>query len=251
MRLAAALGLILLARSAAAGQAPAPLPPIDTDRPDLTDGTGTLARGHVQFESGFTLLESRDRLHSWSVPELLVRYGIAPRAELRFGDTFRSIETVPGTRIHGLDDVQVGTKIRIADQHTLPAVSVEVFTSLTTGAAGISAGRMLPGAALLFQAGSDGPWSGGVELEAARGTGSSWSDFASLSIQYQAGKRLQAYGEWYVMQPDGIDGVSQHYLDSGVLYLLSNDLQVDARVGAGVNHDADRFYLGIGLAVRR
>ncbi|MES1260072.1 MAG: transporter [Gemmatimonadota bacterium] len=228
-----------------------PLPPIDTDRPDLTDATTTVARGHIQFESGFTSQTSRDRLTSFSGPEFLVRIGVLSRAELRIGQNYRSIETDPGVHMNGLDDLQLGTKIRLFDQGKLPAISAEVFTTFTTGADGVGAPRTLPGAALLFQQTTDGPWSWGVELEAARGAVSGLSGFTSLSVQFQATSRVQLYGEWYQLQPDLGVNARQHYLDGGVLFLLSNDVQFDARVGVGLNHDADRSYLGFGLALRR
>jgi hypothetical protein len=251
VRLALAAGFWLLVAPSLAAQQPKPLPPIDTDRPDLTDATTTVARGHVQFESGFTSQASRDALTALSGPELLVRIGVLSRAELRLGQNYRSIETGPGQRTAGFDDLQVGTKIRLLDQGSLPAVSVEAFTTLTTGAAAIGAPRALPGAALLFQQTSEGPWSAGVELELAKGAVSGASGFTSLSIQYQATPRVQGYGEWYQLQPDLGEGVHQHYLDAGVLVALSNDVQVDVRIGVGLNHDADRSYFGFGFAIRR
>ena len=234
-----------------AAQQSKPLPPIDTDRPDLTDATTTIARGHIQFEGGFTSQTSRDRLTSLSGPEFLVRIGVLSRAELRIGQNYRSIETDPGVHVSGFDDLQVGTKVRLADQGRLPAISAEAFTTFTTGAAGVGAPRALPGAALLFQQATAGPWSWGIELEAARGPVSGVSGFTSLSIQYQATAKVQLYGEWYQLQPDLGINARQHYLDSGVLVLLSNDVQVDARIGVGLNHDADRSYFGLGLAFRR
>jgi hypothetical protein len=244
-------GCWLLGAPALAAQQPKPLPPIDTDRPDLTDATTTIARGHIQFEGGFTSQTSRDPLTAWSGPELLVRVGVLPRAELRIGQNYRSIETAPGVRVSGLDDIQLGTKVRLFDQGSLPAVSFEAFTTFTTGADGIGAPRTLPGAALLFQQTSDGPWSAGVELEIARGPVSGASGFTSISIQYQVTPRLQGYAEWYQLQPDLRVAFRQHYIDAGILLGLSNDIQVDARVGVGLNHDADRSYFGLGLALRR
>lgn len=250
-RASAALLLIVAMTVPAAAQQTKPLPPIDTDRPDLTDATTTIAPGHLQFESGFTSQTSRDGLTSLSGPEALVRIGVLSRAELRIGQNYRSIETDPGVRVNGFDDLQLGTKIRLFDQGHLPAISAEAFTTFTTGAAGVGAARTLPGAALLLQQSTDGPWSWGIELEAARGAVSGLSGFTSLSIQYQITPKAQLYGEWYQLQGDLGVNARQHYLDSGVLVLLSNDVQVDARVGVGLNHDADRSYFGLGLALRR
>lgn len=235
------------------GQAPKPLPPIDTDRPDLTDGAATVARGHVQLESGYTLVWSRDGLLSLSVPELFARIGIFAGAELRVGETFRRSDPGPGVAaLRGWDDLQLGTKIRLLPQSgSRPAVSVEAFTSLPTGAAAISAGRVLPGGALLAEWDGDGPWSIGAELQAARGAdeGVSWAP--SLSIQFRPADPVQFYGEFYMLQSTGATAPGESYFNTGVLFLLANNVQVDARIGIGLNHAAARSYFGMGLALRR
>lgn len=246
-RLAAALVVAHALRATAQGAAPAP--PIDTDRPDLTDGTGVVARRVVQFETGVTAQTARDGSTSWSAPELLLRVGVVRGAELRIAQTWRSVGGDPLAK--GLDDLQLGTKIALLPQRSFPAISAEAFTTVATGAAGVGAGRALPGAALLLQQNSSGPWSAGVELEVSRGAVNPLAGFASLSVQYQATARVQWYGEYYQLAPDLGRAGREHYVDSGLLVLLDNDLQVDARVGVGLNHAADRSFLGVGLSVRR
>jgi hypothetical protein len=235
----------------AAAQSPPSVPPIDTDRPDLTDGTGVVPRRMVQFETGLTAQAARDGVTAWSVPELLVRVGVVRGAELRIAETWRSVGASGNARAEGLDDLQLGTKIALMPQRSWPAVSVEAFTTMATGAAGVGAGGALPGAALLLQQTSSGPWSAGIELEVSRGLSNPLAGFASLSIQFQATARIQWYGEYYQLVPDLARAGREHYVNSGLLVLLDNDLQVDARVGVGLNRAADRSYMGVGLSVRR
>ena len=250
MRIALALALALAVPCA--GQAPKSLPPIDTDRPDLTDGTATVARGHLQVESGYTVVTSRSDLKSFSVPELLARIGVFAGAELRIAATFRSLDQSNSSLASsGWDDLQLGTKIRLLPQvGNRPSISMEAFASLPTGAKTIAAGRALPGAALLAQWDSDGPWSVGAELQAARGAedGVSWTP--SLSIQFRPADAVQFYGEFYSLQSTGAGSPGESYFNSGVLYLLSNDVQVDARIGIGLNHAATQHSFGVGIALR-
>ncbi len=248
-----AVGCWLLPVPGLAAQQSKALPPIDTDRPDLTDGTGTVAKGHQQLESGYTIQWSRDNTVSHSVPEWLLRLGLFDGAELRIAETFRTLGTpIEGVALSGWDDVQVGTKIRLAAQKGLrPSVSMEAFTSLATGAAEISAGRALPGAALLAEWDSDGPWSAGVELQGAKGVESGVSSAVSLSIQFRPSDPVQFYGEVYTLRSNAASSPAESYFNAGILLLLTNSVQIDARIGFGLTHDADRSYFGLGLALRR
>ena len=248
-----ALALVLGLAVPCVAQAPKALPPIDTDRPDLTDGTGTVARGHVQLESGYTLVWSRRGFLSLSVPELFARIGMFDGVELRIGETYRRTdEGSERATLRGWDDLQLGTKIRLASQRgNRPSFSMELFTSLATGADAISAGRPLPGGALLAEWDGDGPWSVGAEVQASRDPddGIAWSP--SLSIQFRPVDALQFYGEFYTQQSTGAVAPGESYFNAGVLFLLSNNVQIDARFGVGLNNAAARNYFGMGLSLRR
>ena len=51
--------------------------------------------------------------------------------------------------------------------------------------------------------------------------------------------------------PDGADTEqTQHYLNSGLTYLISNDVQFDIRFGRGLSGAADDYFVGTGLSVR-
>ena len=154
----------------------------------------------------------------------------------------------------GLDDLYLGTKIRLADQTgARPALSMEASATVPTGATAISAGAVLPGAALLLSWGSSGPWSAGIEVAGTRQSDQSTQLAASLSIQFQATSRAQLYGEWFTFQAlgAGANATGQHYADSGVLVLLTQNMQADARIGFGLNGAADRLFTGVGFAIRR
>lgn len=43
-------------------------------------------------------------------------------------------------------------------------------------------------------------------------------------------------------------GDAAHYADIGAVYLLKNRVQLDARVGFGLNKDADNVYAGVGIS---
>jgi hypothetical protein len=258
MRLVPAFGLLLSVTSAASAQTRDTLPPIDTDRPDFTDGVHTIARGHIEFETGYTYQQARgaDAGYSHSVPEALLRVGLLRRVELRLGENYlvQRGEGINVPALRGFDDTYLGTKVSTTEQHgAIPALSFELKVNLPTGSNAISAHRALPGAALLLGWETAGPWSAGMEAFGTRTADDHAQAVGSLSVQYQATRHLQAYGELFTLQPvnAGTGARAEHYANSGVLILLSNDAQVDARIGFGLNHSADQYFVGFGFAVRR
>ena len=55
--------------------------------------------------------------------------------------------------------------------------------------------------------------------------------------------------EYFGAYPAG-EHDSENYLNGGVTYLINNDLQLDGRVGYGLNGRDDDFFVGFGTAVR-
>jgi hypothetical protein len=213
--------------------------------------------GHLQLESGYTYQQARgtDAGHTESLPEALVRIGLLARIELRLGENYlwQRGDGPAAPSASGFDDLYVGTKVSVADAHGLvPALSFELKTNAPTGSDAISAHRWLPGAAILLGWESDGPWSAGVEGFATRTADGNGQLVGSLSVQYQASPVVQLYSEVYSLQPVGASATTgAPYANSGVLILLSSNVQVDARVGVGLNHAADSYFVGFGFAVRR
>ncbi len=254
---AALLMVVAAPRTALAQSAHDSLPPIDADRPDLTDGIHTVAPGWVQLESGYTYDQDRGsraaRLQS--LPEALLRIGIVRDVELRIGENY-SIARPAGVAppsVRGFDDTYLGTKVSVSEARgVVPGLGFEAQLELPTGSAAFSAGRVLPGGALLLGWEGDSPWSAGVEFLATQTNAHAGQGTASLSIQYQLGRRVQWYGEVYAVQPwDDPDNPDTQYANTGVHVLLTRDFAVDARAGAGLNQGASRFFVGAGFAIRR
>jgi hypothetical protein len=233
------------------------LPAIDTDRPDFTDGTHTVPRGYVQLEAGYSAqwgptTQSSDEA---SFPELLVRVGVLRRLELRLGENYLVDQPAgaAASATGGFDDTYLASKVAITDAHgAVPGLGAEAQVTLPTGAAAFTADRVLPGAAMLFGWEGRSAFSAGVELLASQTTEHGGQGVASLSVQYQLCSRLQFYGEVYAISPWNSPGdPSTRYFDGGVHVLLSNNVQLDARIGAGLSRAADRAVVGAGFGVRR
>ena len=233
--------------------------PIDTDRPDLTESSTLAPRGRVQFEAGYTWTEangSSGGAGSATWPELLVRYGLSNRFELRVGQSLTTLSPPPGqgNRFTAREDVYLGVKVRLgAQQGSRPALAFLAQATLPTGDGRLSANTTLPGVALLAGWQWSSPWSLDLELGASRVPGDAWELAPSASLGRSFSSRVRGFAELYSLVPllNESGAPTQHYANSGFAVLLSNNLQLDARVGAGLNDAADRYFVGFGFAIRR
>src|SRR5262249_18983879 len=59
--------------------------PIETDRASFTPSTETVGSGRLVVESSFSFEDNPRAPETYSFPELLLRYGVSERVELRLG----------------------------------------------------------------------------------------------------------------------------------------------------------------------
>ncbi len=73
---------------------------------------------------------------------------------------------------------------------------------------------------------------------------------ASVTIAIAVTERLGAYPEYFGLYPNTEGSDSAHTINGGLTYLISNDFQIDARLGAGLNEEASDVFTGVGFAWR-
>ncbi|HYH81425.1 MAG TPA: transporter [Longimicrobium sp.] len=142
LRLATAATVALLASGCAT--AGTPPPPVSTSRLGVAKPTGTVPRGLVQLEAGYSRarLDQRTR-HAFG--ETMVRVGVGPRTEARVGLSSYMRTVTPATTVEGIADASASVKHRFSDAlGWIPAVAVTAGATLPTGASAVSAGAWQP-----------------------------------------------------------------------------------------------------------
>jgi hypothetical protein len=127
--------------------------PLVSDRPDFTEAPETVAPRRVQLEGGHTFARA-DGERANTTGEVLLRIGVAPRAELRLEPGSYSTLSSPAGDTRGLEDAVAGMKFRLHDapeagRSLMPAVSLLVMTSVPTGSAAFRQNAMQPEAKLV------------------------------------------------------------------------------------------------------
>ncbi len=240
--------------------------PLESDRPDFTESSSTVGYHRLQIEGGYTYTQAieGDRTHNaHDLPELLLRYGVAERLELRFawdpGIVFdRYTDRSSGHVVHenGSTDVHAGFKYSISKQdHWRPQTGIIVSVSAPVGLTDFSSRQADPLVNFLYG------WEFTKKLSLNCSTGNLWTAdagdrfswlFQSASLDYELTEKLHVYNEWYAFFfRDARDNRPQYYYNGGLTYLVTPNFQLDWRAGLGLNDVSDGFFTGCGLTIRR
>jgi hypothetical protein len=237
--------------------------PLASDRPDFTEASSTVGRGITQIEMGYTRFfddTPAERTLSHSFPEILLRQGIGRDwLELRVGWTYNSqsqaLGAISGTA-HGADDLYLGAKLALTPQQSwLPEMALVPQMTVPVGGP-FSAQRVLPGINWLYGWDINEQYAFGgstqYNLSVDEFTRSLHGEFAqSFTIGRSWTERLHSYVEWFLLTPVGADSEgTEHYFDGGLTYLLTENLQLDIRIGKGVSADATDYFTGAGVVIR-
>ncbi|AHG90346.1 MetA-pathway of phenol degradation, putative [Gemmatirosa kalamazoonensis] len=255
-RLAVALPLaaLLLAGCAAAAYH---TPLTGADRPGYTFGTATVPAGGLQAELGYT--DTRlGSLTYQSLGEGLLRVGVGPSTELRvFGNSY-ALRSDGGLHDDGMEDAKIGIKHRLwagrassgiggASLALLPGISVPIGSAgfgakawqpelLVAGALPLS-----PRLSLVSNVGDAYVKLGDERAHKLLGTLAGW---------YTLSAKLSAFAEYGGSRLADDAKSHMQYVDAGIAVVPLPAVQLDVRVGHGINGVANDNYVGLGISRR-
>ncbi len=250
--------------------------PINTDRPTFTPANTVVPRGRLQIESGWTFNYERSggtHTEVYDFPELAFRYGLTDRLEFRTfwlgqtDDDAQSSSRRARRPVGGPGDMEVGFKWQLfpGDKERKWIPTTALITSIfapTGGSSQLSSETVEPYINLIYG------WSLTDKLTLAGCTG--YTGFrthnqegsVSVADQYQryhqslvaffsATDRTTLFYEWYIFTfTNSADNRPLNFMDGGLLYRLTPNIQVDIRAGFGLSGRPDDFFTGTGFSIR-
>jgi hypothetical protein len=73
----------------------------------------------------------------------------------------------------------------------------------------------------------------------------------SLITYFSAGEKLTLFSEWFVLaRTNSAIKLPQHFMDGGLLYQPTPNLQLDLRAGLGLGDHPTDFFAGAGVSFR-
>lgn len=237
---------------------------IETDRDSFTPSARTVGKSRLVIESAYSFEENRRSLETHSYPELLFRYGITERIELRLGWNYEvggagsatsSVEGSEGLEGPGLrreSRVFYGFKAQVSEQREwIPESSliVQGFTP-TSGEANdtLLVGTYVFGWEIAKRAKLDSALRYGLSIE-EEDHFSTWAP--SVVLRVPIGERWNVHAEYFgVFSRDRSEDFVRHFFSPGVHYLISPDFEVGVRLGWGLNDQSPRFFSNVGVGLR-
>lgn len=232
---------------------------IYTDRPTVTISPQTVKKNWFQFETGFRY-ESKDlsylggdfvgnRLEWINWNELLLRYGISDRLEIRVGQYLREYRYKLGTPDENhfveLAPSSIGLKWSIIrGKRALPDMSVLFDLKGPVLAKGDTWGaetKLLFSTSLFKRFALD--YNIGYRIE--KTVDNSAIDY-SVVLSRMVSQKWKAFAEIFGFFSE--NNRKEHNFDFGLTYLINTTLQIDAFMGSGISDNSSQLVFGVGLS---
>jgi hypothetical protein len=250
--------------------------PINTDRPTFTPANTVVPKGRLQFESGWTFngqQASGTRSYVYDFPELAMRYGLVDRVEFRMfweGQTYAQTQVGargPWKSLNGPSDMEVGFKWQLfpGDEKRKWIPTTALITSIyapTGGTSPYSSQTVEPYINLIYG------WNVTKKLSLGgctgylgiREQGAPYQLSRSYNYQryhqsivafYSITENTTLFYEWYILTfTNSANNLPLNYMDGGILYRFTPNIQVDIRAGFGLSGRPNDFFTGTGFSVR-
>lgn len=235
---------------------------METDRPDFTEGPKTIEPGHLQVELGYTFIRDDEdgvEKKEHALPGSLLRVGLPSDLEFRLswdGYSFEELEEAGASRDHdGGTDVAVGGKYRLIEDGDF-ALSLLAELTLPAGARNKTSDAVEPQLSFLWAYDLTDVLglAGNVNLSSviAEDGERIFEPSNSLALAYDLNESFGSYVEYFGFYPteSAEDAEDEHYLNAGLTYAVSSNVQLDTLIGFGLNEDADDLFTGLGLSFR-
>ncbi len=238
-----------------------------TDRPDQTEGPGTIDAGHLQLEMDLANAtfdrHSPDgvRTESWSIAPLNIRIGLLTNLEFDIILDNYVLERTkePGARHYdrtsGFGDITVRFKYNFwGNDGGTTAFGVIPFVKLPLDESNLRNGKTEGGLILPLSINLPGDWELGMMTEwdfvSDGGSGYDHEFVNSITASHAIVGKLNGYVEFFsvVGTARGFDWIGQ--ADVGLTWAVTDNLQFDCGCNFGVTKAAPDYNPFVGVSVR-
>jgi outer membrane receptor protein involved in Fe transport len=217
-------------------------------------------------ESAYSFVENRGIKETHSFPELIMRYGLTERVELRLGWNYEIGGA--GNEVSGLDagedlvfgaprveresSISYGVKLGLTRQSRWVPRSAVIVQASTPTSGPDTATQLIATAVAGWELSNRWRFDAGLRYGLASESGDRFNLWApSAVLRVPVGERLAAHAEYFSFFTTGKQrNTTRHYFSPGLHYLVTPDLEVGFRVGWGLNDQSARFFVNSGFGWR-
>ena len=209
--------------------------PINTDRPDQSDGAYVLEKNYLQIENGITISNNT------FTNNLMLRYGITKSTEVRLLSDFGKFDG-----INGFTPIGISVKQRlIKNKGVVPGITlVGYLRNENIASKAFKSNSTTYNFLLAFQNDIADKLSVGYNIGTATG-------LKNISFTTSLGYSLSAKFTGFVEYFSNFEKkeTPSHNIDGGILYLINNRLQLDVAIGGSLTEN-DNYYITTGVSYR-
>ena len=158
------------------------------------------------------------------------------------------------TKVSGLKDLALGFKAQVFQQDRwIPQISIASRLLIPTGNKNLSSNHVESEvlAILSYTLNERISLFGNANVGSASSQGKRFAQFSSsLGLNVNFSNALSGFVEYFGFYPVSSSTQNIYFLQTGVVYQVTRHLQLDTRVGIGLNRDADDVFTGAGLSWR-
>ena len=211
---------------------------LTSERPDQTESSLVLSKGHVQIETGISIEDSESNINT------LFRIGIIDGIEMRLNSNYLINDDISNLKKSSFSDFEIGAKFKILDEDN-NRIKIGFLTHLS-----------VPTAPEIYSYNEYGLLSRllvshDIKNDSQIGYNIGYNKYNNYDGQFiytvVYGKSLGSFGVFFEIFGEESSNNSNLNFDSGITYLVDNDKQLDLSIGRGLN--SDMFYISAGFSI--
>jgi hypothetical protein len=225
---------------------------IETDRPTETQNAGLVPKGTFQAEIGFRKEHENGQQNNYMYPNAVFRYGLFKQLELRLRTPFEAKRPKEQKgSMYGLEPIEVGIK---AELYQTKDTSVGLSLYSTLGLPHVAskeheADKAFYTARLLLQNKLTD------KIKINYNIGRDWDrEDMQQTWMYSISPQIELSDKWLVFLEEYGDFIPkeepEHYVDAGLAYIITNNLEIDINAGKGLNKKSSSYFLTAGISFR-
>ncbi|MDA1054831.1 MAG: transporter [Planctomycetota bacterium] len=234
---------------------------LETDRDSFTPSTRTVESGWWIVESSYSFIDNRDAAETHSFPELLARFGLTERIELRLGGNYEAggegSDVSGGSGAEGFGEGKLvyesqllyGLKARLSDQDGWRPESSLILQGHTPTSGPNPATAFTAGYVFGWEFPDEWKLDSAIRFGADSEDGDRFEAWApSVVLRKALSERWAAHAEYFGSYSQNKEhNFVHHYFSPGMHYLITPNVEIGARVGWGLNDQTARFFSNAGL----
>lgn len=236
---------------------------METDRDAFTPATSTVGKKKTIFESSYSFIDNRDVADTHSLPELLLRYGLNDRIELRLGWNFEvggAGDIVSGSegsegfdgRIERESQILFGIKAAITEQDGWRPKSAAILQGYTPTSGVAPATDVVAAYTFGWELANRWRLDSSMRYGTEHSANDAFNQWApSVVLRVPINDKWHVHAEYFGIYSQGAErDFSRAFISPGMHYLLTPNLELGVRLGWGITQDAPKVFSNVGIGWR-